>query len=88
MGTLTVALNNELRYTIEGPLADTISAAVLREFSGRSGLVFAHEVLAAGGTQLREDPRYHQLVYDLDEPTTIHWWSTSLGNRSSRTGRA
>ena len=68
MGTLIVAVNDQLRYTIEGPLADTISAAVLREFSGRSGLVFAHEVLAAGGTELRGDPRYRQLVYDLDEP--------------------
>jgi hypothetical protein len=68
MGTLIVALNDQLRYTIEGPLADRISADVLREFGGRAGLVFAHEVLAAIGSELREDPRYHQLVDVLDEP--------------------
>ena len=41
---------------------------MLREFDGRPGLVFAHEVLAAGGDELRQDPRYRQLVDNLDEP--------------------
>lgn len=66
MGTLTVAFNDELRYTIDAPLADAISAEVLHDFAGRAGLVFAREVLAAGGSELREDPRYRQLVDDLE----------------------
>ena len=68
MGKLTVALNDQLRYTIEAPLADKIGGEVLAEFEGRPGLVFAHEILAAGGNELRQDPRYSRLVYDLDEP--------------------
>ena len=54
MGTLTVALNDQLRYTIGPPLADEIGRKVLGK--GEAALVLARDVLKAGGDELNLTP--------------------------------
>ena len=64
MGTLTVALNDQLRYTIGPPLADEIGRKVLGK--GEAALVLARDVLKAGGDELTQNRRYRNLVEDLE----------------------
>ena len=64
MGTLTVALQDQLRYTIGPPLADEIRRKLLGK--GKAALVFARDVLEAGGGELTQNPRYRNLVEDLE----------------------
>ena len=69
MGKLTVELNDYQSWTIEPPLADEIGKQVLAiKRKPPSALVFARDVLAAGGSELRDDPKFRELVEYLEEP--------------------
>jgi hypothetical protein len=75
MSTLTVALNDDLTWTVGPPLSDELGEKLFAPSSGQPSLVFLREFLQVAAHRASEDAQLQSAVNNLagrNESTMVH----------------